>query len=330
MSRPPKPWFRKFTSSWYVMIDGKQHPLGPDKDEAFRLFHELMADRPQLNQKHIAVILDKFLDWTQAHRATRTYEWYRDFLQSFKDAHPSLKVDQLKPYHVDEWASKGPKRARITAMKRAMNWAAKQGYIDHSPIAQMDRPEVGKRTQTISPDEFQTLLSKIRDQAFRDLLEFSWEAGTRPQESKRLEARHLELDKSRCVIPADEAKGSKPRVIYLTDKAIEILKRLAAAYPEGSLFRNRDGNRWTANAVRCRFKRLEPKIGQRFTQYAFRHTWISRKLVAGVDSRIVAKLAGHTSTRELDRTYSHIADDYEFMLRHARRDVTEDASNDND
>jgi len=68
------PCFRKSTNSWYVMIDGKQHPLGADKDEAFRLFHEMMADRPHRNQKHVAVILDKFLDWTQAHRVSRTYE----------------------------------------------------------------------------------------------------------------------------------------------------------------------------------------------------------------------------------------------------------------
>ena len=28
--RQPKPFFRKFTQSWYVTIDGKQYPLGRD------------------------------------------------------------------------------------------------------------------------------------------------------------------------------------------------------------------------------------------------------------------------------------------------------------
>jgi len=29
--RKPKPWFRKSTRTWYVQLDGRQVPLGPDK-----------------------------------------------------------------------------------------------------------------------------------------------------------------------------------------------------------------------------------------------------------------------------------------------------------
>ena len=43
MARIPKPWFREQTRSWYVKIDGVQHPLGRDKKEADRQFHRLMA-----------------------------------------------------------------------------------------------------------------------------------------------------------------------------------------------------------------------------------------------------------------------------------------------
>jgi hypothetical protein len=59
---------------------------------------------------------------------------------------------------------------------------------------------------------------------------------------------------------------------------------IAKANPEGKLFRNTRGQPWTANAVRCRFRRLEDKVGRRWTQSGFRHTWIARKLAAGVDS----------------------------------------------
>jgi hypothetical protein len=31
MARIPRPWFREQTRSWYVKIDGVQHPLGKDK-----------------------------------------------------------------------------------------------------------------------------------------------------------------------------------------------------------------------------------------------------------------------------------------------------------
>jgi hypothetical protein len=43
--RHPKPFFRKFTQSWYVTFNGRQHPLGKDEDAAWQKYHELMASR---------------------------------------------------------------------------------------------------------------------------------------------------------------------------------------------------------------------------------------------------------------------------------------------
>ena len=43
-----KPFFRKQTSSWYVLIDGKQVNLGKDRKQAFREYHRLMAGRQDI------------------------------------------------------------------------------------------------------------------------------------------------------------------------------------------------------------------------------------------------------------------------------------------
>ena len=43
MARAPKPWFREDRQSYFVTIDGVRHNLGPDKAEADRQFHLLMA-----------------------------------------------------------------------------------------------------------------------------------------------------------------------------------------------------------------------------------------------------------------------------------------------
>ena len=63
------------------------------------------------------------------------------------------------------------------------------------------------------------------------------------------------------------------------------------------------------------------KHAKRFNHYAFRRTFITRKIIAGVDSHVVAKLSGHQSTAMIDRHYSAVADDHEFMLRQAERDI---------
>ena len=70
-----------------------------------------------------------------------------------------------------------------------------------------------------------------------------------------------------------------------------------------------------------RFARLEGVIGKRVKHYDFRRTFITRKIVAGVDSHVVAKLSGHQSTAMIDRHYSAVANDHEFMLKMAAQDI---------
>jgi len=98
----------------------------------------------------------------------------------------------------------------------------------------------------ISPEQFETILAAVRDQEFKDLLTVSWETGCRPQESLRVEARHVDRDNARWVFPASEAKGGRlPRVVYLTPEALAVTERLMVEHPAGPLFGNTDGLPWT-------------------------------------------------------------------------------------
>ncbi|MDM4017550.1 hypothetical protein [Roseiconus lacunae] len=81
----PKPFFKKARGVWYVEIDRKQVNLGPDKEEAFRQYHQLMSQprEQSASPESLIAIIDAFLEWTQNNRATDTYEWYRYRLQRF-------------------------------------------------------------------------------------------------------------------------------------------------------------------------------------------------------------------------------------------------------
>ncbi len=48
--------------------------------------------------------------------------------------------------------------------------------------------------------------------------------------------------------------------------------------------------------------------------YDFRHSFITRKLKAGVDPVTLANLVGHANTSMIARVYSHLAKDQEFLL----------------
>lgn len=342
MARRPSPWFWEARNAWMVTIDGVRHKLGehtgpkPKKLKSgwnapksiMDAFHKLMAtDKRQVASDSVAALLDDFQTWTMENRAPRTAQRYGDFLQSFITKCGLVPVGELSAQHVTEWLNEQKnwnsttKRNAITALQRAFNWATKNWGLAANPIKGMEKPEAKRRTIVISDAEFEELLKHVSDQPFRDLLILSYDSGARPQEIKGLTAAHVQLDKQRAVLPADEAKGKIPRAIYFpTERSMKILKRLMKEHPEGPLLLNGRGKPWTGYAVKCRFEDLEEKVGRRLTHYALRHSFVTRKLIAGVDSHVVASLAGHKDVTMIHKVYSHIADDPQFMLDNAKKE----------
>ncbi|HEX3149193.1 MAG TPA: site-specific integrase [Gemmataceae bacterium] len=329
----PKPYFLKSRSVWKVQIGGKQYNLGPDKEEAFRRYHEVMATPPQqsptLSSRSISVVnvLDTFLGWCQEHRAPETYEWYRWRLELFaRHVGAELPAFGLKHFHIDQWLAANPdwksgtKHGMARAVQRAFRWALTKGYVDKNPIADFEKARPGKRTKVVSPEEFAKMLSVVKQQQFRDLLMVTWETGCRPQESLAVEARHVDVGNCRWVFPPNESKGEIwPRVVYLTDTALEITKRLMVLNPEGPIFRNTEGRPWQTDSVNCGFIRIQKKLGVKYCLYVLRHSWANHALARGVDALTVAILMGHRDPSTLARTYQHLTQNPAFLLSQAKR-----------
>lgn len=332
MARPNKPWYRASRGQWYVKIDGRLHRLGPDKRQATKRFHELMAtrDEGQPPARHDATSLrglaKAFLDWCAIHRAPRTREGYLQYLNSFDEYWPALLVSDMRPYHVSEWLDAHPtwgpttKHNAATALKRCMRWAAKLGYIPASPIANLEKPRAVARVGVVADEEFRALLEHANPQ-FADLLQVARDSGARPFELTALQARHLDLPNARAVIPAGEAKGRRRarHIYFATGRAVAILQRLAERHPDGPLFRNTRGNAWTAYAIGHAFGRLAKHVGRRVSMYQFRHRFATAALLNGMDSHTVAKLMGHVDGAMLSKVYSHVEKDLAFMQAQARR-----------
>lgn len=329
MSRPNKIWYWKSRKHWFVTINGERHRLAADKETAKAEFHRLMLQQPaKPSSSSIAALLDAFVVFSAENKAPATAKWYEDYLQEFLDhltaqghAPATMPPSRLTPRIVRAWADRPgrdpkrgkPVRARITAVKAAYRWGHAEGWIDANPIAAMRRPAATKREGLVSLTDMKAILRKVKDKCFRELLIVSWDTGARPQELRRLRDTHVDLARHRCVLAAAEAKGKKKgRVIYLTARAERIIRRLMQA--GGHVFRNLRGNPWTASAVKCRFARLEEKLGRRFCQYHWRHSFATRKLKAGVSPIVVAELLGHADVSTLAKVYQHVAQDPAHML----------------
>ncbi|MEN1682009.1 MAG: tyrosine-type recombinase/integrase [Planctomycetota bacterium] len=275
MPRIPKPWFRK-GRGWFVQLDRKQVPLGPDRDAAFAEYHRLMLqprEHRQVSGQALVAVIDKFPCWVEAKRAPQTFAWYRDLLQKFATAHPTLRVTELKPFHVSEWVdglvglSTTSQRNHMRAVKRCLRWAKKQGYIDANLIEDLEVPAGKSREVCLSLSQYESLLAHASPDSLRDLITVTWETGCRPQESLRVEARHVDLENQRWVVPKSEAKGEKlVRVVYLTDEALRITERLMLKHPNGKLFRTSTGKPWTADSVNSAFDRIRIRMGKKLIE----------------------------------------------------------------
>jgi len=290
MARTPSPWYWPERNGWFTILNGSRHPLGehpadlppPVKRKGkwvvpsavATAFHALLAAPkarapklpPRADGPTVSEVLDKFLDWALKHKATRTFEWYRDHLQNFLNhlGPEPLPVAALKPFHVVEWAdthagwSDTYRRGAIVAVQRPFNWAAELGYIPSSPVKGIKKPAARRRESHLTPEGFAELVSHYpAGDPFRDLLEFSWHSGCRPQEAAHVEARHVHPAAECVVLPKEEAKGKrKVRVILLHGPALEIVRRLTVLRPTGKLFLNEDGRAWKRFAIANRFDRL--------------------------------------------------------------------------
>jgi integrase len=329
----PQPFWRAARGCFYVQIGNKQVRLDPDRDAAYELYHKLMARRVEeplearpASGQSVVQVLDAFLDWVKANKAEKTYVWHKNHIQKFCDGIPkTLTIDQLKPLHLTRimdaraW-SPSTKNGFGRSIQRAIRWANRQGLIDRNPIAFVDKPGCEAREVVVSPEEFAKLLASARDQAFHDLLVTAWETGARAQEILKVEARHVDLANNRWVFKIRESKGKRRvRTVFLSEKAAEITRRLAAKYPAGKLFRNEDGEPWQKDTINQRFSRRKNLMGQKLCLTHIRHSFATRMLLAGVDALTVATWLGHADTSMLSRVYGHLTQNPDYLHERLRQ-----------
>ncbi|WZO97036.1 hypothetical protein EP7_004050 [Isosphaeraceae bacterium EP7] len=174
-----EPWFRKQTNAWYVEIDGVQTRLGPHPadrppvkgkrgwappPEIVEAWHVRMREgglAPATKAINAARLFDEFLAFVDETGKAKTRDWYRFFLQDFKDRHPAIDAAAVDESHVERWLrakrkrtwGQSTRRGAITALKRVMSWAVKTRRLTESPIAHMSRPAVVRRERILTAPE---------------------------------------------------------------------------------------------------------------------------------------------------------------------------------
>jgi integrase len=333
--RRPHPRFDQARNAWVTRAGGKLKILasGPKNSDteaaAWDAFYAHMAklgnpvEGSSLPVITLGQLADKYGDWMKreveaGRMKPRTLDYYQDHIQKFLDAvsgrRPALSV---VPHEVEmfktSWHS-------VQTVQRLYNWGVEMGLLRENPIRSVKKPDLGQRERVLTPKEEDKLLNGT-DKHFRPFLVALRHTIARPQEVRALQWKHLVLEPVPMFVLTDfKAKQRRKdrktaiRRILLDDTMVKLLEEFAQKHrphPDDFVFLDRRGRPWTANAVRCRMRRLRRKLklkpdgnGENVVAYTFRHTAATRACTSGVPDRVLADLMGHTST-DTTRRYQH-------------------------
>ena len=243
-----------------------------------------------------------------------------------------IMLDKLRTTHLRTWMddqldddgdeddlrrSKDSANRNLNTLKAALNLALKDrlvatdaGWKTITPF-----PKAGKRrTGDLNPDERASLLSRC-DTDLAALVKVLMLTAVRPGEISN--ANVSSFNASQGTIELTGKTGT--RIVTLSTAAVEFLKtQTRNKLPSAPLLSDAFRNRWNKDSWKKRFKDAvrAAKLPDNVVMYTLRHVAISEMIAGGVDSFLVARLAG-TSTAMIDKHYGH--------LRHAQTRAMLDA-----
>jgi integrase len=196
----------------------------------------------------------------------------------------------------------------FAALRRILNLAIMEGKLTLNPVRGVKFfPEPMGRLRFLSEGEI-VRLEEVVDPAHWPIIAFALETGLRL--SEQFHARWDCVDTERGILTVPLSKSGRTRHVVLSDEALAILRSLSSWLHSPYLFPSplnaaqpMQGRHFVVKVYEAALKQAGI-IGTNW--HTLRHTFASRKVMAGVDIRTVQELLGH-STITMTMRYAHLS-----------------------
>lgn len=340
MGRTPKPWYRSSRREWRVVLGGISHLLLEEANNdpetraiAEEAYHQLRVDL--VAAKHaseapaVPVLGPIMVQWLRLLAARRdkgeispahyttTVAKTRAFVERFGDREMAgITAIELRDWMFGQPWNSTTRADFLGRVKLVWKFA-------RVPWPDVAMPQRQRREEIPTVEQFAELVAAIQSPEAREVLQFVLAVGCRPGEAYALEGRHIDWSRGVAVnIGKTTRKTGHLRVIYFSPEWANRLAVLAAAYPDGPLFRSPRGRPWNSKNIWLHIHHA--KHGKDWpwaTAYGLRHLFATEALRANVPIAHVAALLGHTSTAMISKHYSHLTrhdEDLHAALEQAR------------
>ncbi len=214
---------------------------------------------------------------------------------------------------------------KIASLRTFYKYLYRERKVDSNPAMNLTNPKRPKSLpKFLTPDEVEQILNNTKIETpsgyrNRTILELLWATGMRISELSGLNFGDLNLEHNEIRV---FGKGSKERVILVTDRAKNFLERYIdsarALIPRGfpvpdtgensPVFINNTGYRLQTKTIRNVINDVVEKINlpKHVTPHMFRHSFATHLIENGADLRVVQELLGHASISNT-QIYTHVS-----------------------
>lgn len=214
---------------------------------------------------------------------------------------------------------------KIASIRTFYKFLYRERKVTSNPAMNLTTPKRPKSLpKFLTPEEVEKILNNVKIETpagyrNRAILELLWATGMRISELSGLNFGDLNLENNEIRV---FGKGSKERIILVTDRAKTYLERyinsarvlVAKGYKleepteSSPVFINNTGYRLQPRTIRNVINEIVDKIElpKHVTPHMFRHSFATHLIENGADLRIVQELLGHASISNT-QIYTHVS-----------------------
>ena len=214
---------------------------------------------------------------------------------------------------------------KIASIRTFYKFLYRERKVTSNPAINLTTPKRPKSLpKFLTPEEVEKILNNVKIETpagyrNRAILELLWATGMRISELSGLNFGDLNLENNEIRV---FGKGSKERIILVTDRAKTYLERyinsarvlVAKGYrleeptESSPVFINNTGYRLQPRTIRNVINEIVDKIElpKHVTPHMFRHSFATHLIENGADLRIVQELLGHASISNT-QIYTHVS-----------------------
>ncbi|MGV3696926.1 site-specific tyrosine recombinase/integron integrase [Flavobacterium sp.] len=176
-------------------------------------------------------------------------------------------------------------------------------------VEKIHRPRREKKLPNVlGKEEIKRILEAHRNLKHKTMLCLMYSCGLRRGELLGLRPR--DIDSKRNIVFVEQSKGKKDRIVPLSPKILEMLRRYYMDYkPTFWLFEGRiKGEPYSEKSLQSvlKFALEKAEISKPVTLHWLRHSYATHLLESGTDLRYIQELLGHNSSKTTE-IYTHVS-----------------------